>query len=225
MSSLIAIVYPSEQKAEEVRGLVFDLAKRYLIKFNDLVIATRDDKGRVKLNQLMNTTAAGAAGGSFWGLLIGLIFLNPLLGVVAGAAGGAISGALTDAGINDKFMKELGASLQPGHAALFVLVQDMTADKVLERSRCMAASCCTRRSTRHERRCCATRSLPSRRQSPSSDRNTAAARPDSTGLGLPPIGQRPQCASRASRTNVGEDGDAARASPDTVHCLPVMRDV
>jgi uncharacterized membrane protein len=132
MSSLIAIVYPSEQKAEEVRGLVFDLAKRYLIKFNDLVIATRDDKGRVKLNQLMNTTAAGAAGGSFWGLLIGLIFLNPLLGVVAGAAGGAISGALTDAGINDKFMKELGTSLQPGHAALFVLVQDMTADKVLD---------------------------------------------------------------------------------------------
>jgi uncharacterized membrane protein len=64
--------------------------------------------------------------------LIGLIFLNPLLGVVAGAAGGAISGALTDVGINDKFTKELGTSLQPGHAALFVLVQDMTADKVLD---------------------------------------------------------------------------------------------
>lgn len=131
MSSLIAIVYPSEKKAEEVRDLVFDLAKRYLIKFNDLVIATRDEKGRVKLNQLFNTTAAGAAGGSFWGLLIGLIFLNPLLGVAAGAAGGAISGALTDAGINDKFMKDLGAALKPGDAALFVLVQDMTADKVL----------------------------------------------------------------------------------------------
>jgi len=131
MSTLVAIVYPSEQKAEEVRSVIFDLAKRYLIKFNDVVIATRDDKGRVKLNQLMNTTASGAAGGSFWGLLIGMIFLNPLLGVVAGAAGGAIAGALTDVGIHDKFMKELGSSLQPGHAALFVLVQDMTADKVL----------------------------------------------------------------------------------------------
>jgi uncharacterized membrane protein len=50
---------------------------------------------------------------------------------VAGAAGGAIAGALTDAGINDKFMKELGNALKPGDAALFVLVQDMTADKVL----------------------------------------------------------------------------------------------
>jgi uncharacterized membrane protein len=132
MSTLVAIVYPSEKKAEEVRNLVFDLSKRYLLKFNDVVIATRDDKGRVKLNQLFNTTAAGAAGGSFWGLLIGLLFLNPLLGAAAGAAGGAIAGALTDAGINDKFMKELGSALKPGDAALFVLVQDMTADKVLE---------------------------------------------------------------------------------------------
>jgi uncharacterized membrane protein len=63
-------------------------------------------------------------------LLIGMLFLNPLLGVVAGAAGGAISGALTDVGIYDNFMKELGAALKPGDAALFAQVQDMTADKV-----------------------------------------------------------------------------------------------
>ncbi len=67
MSTLIAIVYPSEQKAEEVRTLLFDLSKRYLIKLGDIVIATRDQNGRVKLNQLFNTTASGAAGGSFWG--------------------------------------------------------------------------------------------------------------------------------------------------------------
>ncbi|WP_457767116.1 DUF1269 domain-containing protein [Cyanobium sp. ULC065] len=131
MSTLIAIVYPTEQKAEEVRSLLFDLSKRYLLKLGDIVIATRDPKGQLKLNQLFNTTASGAAGGSFWGLLIGMLFLNPLLGVVAGAAGGAISGALTDVGINDNFMKELGAALKPGDAALFALVQDMTADKVL----------------------------------------------------------------------------------------------
>ncbi|MCX5930953.1 MAG: DUF1269 domain-containing protein [Cyanobacteria bacterium] len=131
MSTLIAIVYPTEQKAEEVRSLLFDLSKRYLIKLGDIVIATRDPKGQVKLNQLINTTASGAAGGSFWGLLIGMLFLNPLLGAVAGGAGGAISGALTDVGINDSFMKELGAALKPGDAALFALVQEMTADKVL----------------------------------------------------------------------------------------------
>lgn len=48
-----------------------------------------------------------------------------------GAASGALGGALTDVGINDAFMKDLSATLQPGNAALFVLVHGMTADKVL----------------------------------------------------------------------------------------------
>ena len=132
MSDLIAIVYPSEAKAEEVRQRLFDLKKQYLIEFSDAVIAVKTDAGPVKLNQLVNTTAAGAASGSFWGLLIGVLFLNPLIGVALGAASGALGGALTDYGINDAFMKELAANLKPGDAALFVLIQNMTADKVLK---------------------------------------------------------------------------------------------
>ncbi|MDW6023506.1 DUF1269 domain-containing protein [Mesorhizobium sp. BAC0120] len=132
MSSLIVIVYPTEAKAEEVRSKLFDLQKEYLIKLGDAVIATKTEAGKIKLNQVVNTTAAGAAQGSFWGLLIGLLFLNPLLGVAMGAASGAIAGALTDAGINDAFMKELAANLDPGKGALFLLIQDMTADKVLK---------------------------------------------------------------------------------------------
>jgi uncharacterized membrane protein len=132
MSDLVAIVYPSEAKAEEVRQRLFDLRKQYLIEFSDAVIAVKTDAGPVKLNQLVNTTAAGAASGSFWGFLIGVLFLNPLIGVALGAASGALSGLLTDYGINDAFMKELAASLKPGDAALFVLIQNMTADKVLK---------------------------------------------------------------------------------------------
>lgn len=132
MSDLIVIIYPTEAKAEEVRDRLFALQKEYLIKLGDAVIATKNDNGKVKLNQLMNTTAAGAASGSFWGLLIGVLFLNPLLGVAVGAASGALGGALSDFGINDAFMKELSANLQPGNAALFALVQEMTADKVLK---------------------------------------------------------------------------------------------
>jgi uncharacterized membrane protein len=132
MSNLVAIVYPSEAKAEEVRQRLFKLQKEYLIKFSDAVIAVKTEAGPVKLNQLINTTAAGAASGSFWGLLIGVLFLNPLIGVAVGAASGALGGALTDYGINDAFMKELSANLQPGKAALFVLIQEMTEDKVLK---------------------------------------------------------------------------------------------
>jgi uncharacterized membrane protein len=132
MSDLVAIVYPSEAEAEKVRQRLFDLRKQYLIEFSDAVIAVKTEAGPVKLNQLVNTTAAGAASGSFWGLLIGIIFLNPLIGVALGAASGALGGALTDYGINDAFMKELAANLKPGDAALFVLIQNMTADKVLK---------------------------------------------------------------------------------------------
>jgi uncharacterized membrane protein len=132
MSDLVVIVYPTEQKAEEVRQRLLKLQTEYLITMNDAVIAVKDEAGHVKLNQLVNTTAIGAASGSFWGLLIGVIFLNPILGVALGAASGALGGALSDFGINDKFMKELAASIQPGNAALFVLIKNMTADKVLK---------------------------------------------------------------------------------------------
>lgn len=132
MSDLVVIVYPSEARAEEIRQKLFDLQKEYLIEISDAVIAVKQDNGKVKLNQLLNTTAAGAVTGTFWGALIGLIFLNPLLGAALGAGAGALSGALTDYGINDAFIKQLSESLQPGNAALFVLIHKMTADKVLE---------------------------------------------------------------------------------------------
>lgn len=132
MSDLIVIVYPTEEKAEEVRTRLIELQKEYLITLGDAVIATKTDAGKIKLNQLFSTTTAGAVSGSFWGLLIGVLFLNPLLGVAAGATAGAVSGALTDVGINDNFMKDLAGNLNPGNGALFVLVKEMTADKVLK---------------------------------------------------------------------------------------------
>jgi uncharacterized membrane protein len=98
----------------------------------DVVVVTKDDKGKVKLHQAVNLTAAGAVGGTFWGMLIGMIFLNPLLGAAVGAGAGALSGKLRDIGISDDFMKELGQTFQPGTSALFVLVRKATPDKVLE---------------------------------------------------------------------------------------------
>lgn len=133
MSDLIVIVFPTETKAEEVRQKLFSMQKEYLIELADAVIAVKDPQGKIKLNQLLNTTATGAVSGTFWGSLIGLIFLSPLIGAAIGAASGALGGALTDVGINDKWMKETAAAITPGSAALFILVRKVTGDKVLER--------------------------------------------------------------------------------------------
>jgi uncharacterized membrane protein len=94
-------------------------------------VVTKDADGRIKLNQLFNATAAGAASGSFWGFLVGLIFMMPIAGVLLGAAAGALGGKLSDYGINDEFMKGVAGSIQPGNAALFMLIKKMTADKVV----------------------------------------------------------------------------------------------
>jgi uncharacterized membrane protein len=132
MSDLVVIGFPTEAKAEGVRQKLLSMQKEYLIELGDAVIAVKDAQGRIKLNQLINTTAAGAVSGTFWGTLIGLIFLMPLAGAAIGAASGAVGGALVDAGINDEWIKDTAAAIQPGTAALFVLVRKVTADKVLE---------------------------------------------------------------------------------------------
>ena len=133
MSDLIVIVYPTEAKAEEVRRRLFAMQKEYIIQLADAVIATKTMTGEVKLNQLINTTAIGAVSGAFWGTLIGALFLMPLPGAAIGAASGALSGALTDFGIDDAMMKDLSSVLTPGTAALFILAQTMTADKVIDK--------------------------------------------------------------------------------------------
>jgi uncharacterized membrane protein len=132
MATLIVIGYESEIKAEEVRIALLKLQREYLIDLGDAVVVVREQDGKVKLRQLHNLTAAGAASGGFWGTLMGVLFLNPLFGLAIGAAAGALSGALADVGIDDGFMKQLAQTLKPGTAALCVLVRRETPDKVLQ---------------------------------------------------------------------------------------------
>lgn len=131
MSNLVVISFPEEQLAFEMRAALAKLQKEYLIEMEDVVVVTKDAKGKVKLHQAVNLTAAGAVGGGFWGMLIGMIFLNPLLGAAVGAGAGALSGRFTDIGIDDSFMKELSEQFQPGCSAIFILVKKATPDKVM----------------------------------------------------------------------------------------------
>ena len=131
MSNLVAIAYPDRATADEVVATLARLQTERSIELEDAVVVTREQDGKVKLHQTTKLAAAGAAGGALWGGLIGLIFLVPLLGMAVGAATGAATGALTDVGVDDAFMKDLGTKLQPGGAAVIVLVHRSTPDKVL----------------------------------------------------------------------------------------------
>ncbi len=140
MANLIAIAFDEPAKAFDLRARLVELQKEYLIDMEDIVIVTRNEHGKIKLHQATSLTAAGVLGGSFWGLLIGMLFLNPLLGLAAGVSAGAISGYLNDLGINDNFMKQVGKRLQPGGAAVFVLVRKATDDKIIDRLRDFAGT-------------------------------------------------------------------------------------
>ncbi len=53
----------------------------------------------------------------------------PWSGLAIGAVAGAITGALSDYGINDDFIKEVGATIKPGGSAMFLLISKWTEDK------------------------------------------------------------------------------------------------
>lgn len=133
MSDLIVVAFDDETTAFDLRAELAKLQTEYLLEMEDIVVVTRNDEGKVRLHQALDLTLAGAASGSFWGLLVGLLFLNPLLGAAAGAGAGALAGALSDTGINDAFIKDVGEKLTPGTSAVFLLVRKMTGDKVLAR--------------------------------------------------------------------------------------------
>ena len=132
MSTLVAVVFNDESTAFEVRAALVKMQQQYLVDMEDAVVVTRDPNGKANLHQAVSLTAAGAVTGGFWGMLIGLLFLNPLLGAAIGAGAGALSGKFRDIGVDDNMMKEVGQSLKPGTSALFVLLRKVTADKVLD---------------------------------------------------------------------------------------------
>jgi uncharacterized membrane protein len=134
MSTLIAIVYDKEQTGFDALNELGELQKQQLLTLADAAVATKDEKGKVKIKQTLENQVSGTAAiwGGFWGLLIGLLFLAPIFWGLIGALLGYIMGKAGDVGIDDKFIKEVGDSLDIGQSALFMLVVEATTDKVLD---------------------------------------------------------------------------------------------
>jgi uncharacterized membrane protein len=139
VSDLVAIAYDDLPTAQRVASNLGEAVKGHLIEVDDVVVVERRGDGKVKLHQ-PSLTGIGAAGGALWGGLIGLLFFVPLLGMAVGAAAGAAGGALSDSGVDDDFMKRLGSELEPGKAALIVLVRKCRQTRFCPRSRCPAPS-------------------------------------------------------------------------------------
>jgi uncharacterized membrane protein len=135
MSTMAVVAFDNETGAARMRDELGQLQKERLVTLDDAAVVVRRQDGKVKVNQATSLLGAGSLGGAFWGMLIGLLFFMPWLGLAVGAVTGAIAGKLTDIGIDDNFIKEVGQEIQPGNSALFLLVREATVDRLVERLR------------------------------------------------------------------------------------------
>lgn len=118
---LVAIVFDKPTRASEVLVNLTNLQGEGLLHLGDAVIIAKDPEGRARVLQTVDVTPGrGALIGTWWGLLAGL-FVGPLA-IAGGAAAGALYGKLVDRGLDDGWIKEMKAWLEPGRSALLLLV-------------------------------------------------------------------------------------------------------
>lgn len=147
MSELVCIAFKDSSTADRVLNELRAMETDYVLDLEDAVIVVRDMDGKVHLKQCVDVfggaTTHGVALGVLWGGLMGLLFMNPLAGLIGSIAGGAGGGAVTtaaseygilsDYGIPDNFIKELGSTIKRGTSAMFLLIRSADQDKVLNR--------------------------------------------------------------------------------------------
>jgi len=130
MSELVVFTFDTETGAKEMEDAILQLQKLQLIELEDAAYVVRRQDGKAKVKQANSLVGAGALGGAFWGMLIGLLFFAPWLGLAIGAITGAIAGKASDVGIDDNFIKQVGEEIEPGNSALFLMVIKATWDRV-----------------------------------------------------------------------------------------------
>lgn len=132
MATLLVLKFSQPNEAEEALETLQGLRKQQIVSIADAAVVSwpAERRGPITRQHGFNPVGAGALGGGFWGLLIGLIFFMPLLGAAVGAAAGALTGSLTDFGIDDDFIRQTREKVTPGTSALFLLGDTEAPDRV-----------------------------------------------------------------------------------------------
>jgi uncharacterized membrane protein len=103
---LNAVSFDSLAAAQAARSWLKTQMKARKIGFKDIAIGERRNGDNVRLHQTRDITPEwGALGGGILGLLLGLVFGEPLLGLITGALVAALLVGARDSGINNRFMK------------------------------------------------------------------------------------------------------------------------
>ena len=123
MSNLIVMTFNTPDEASRVRETLRDLERTGRLSLDDAAVIRKDAAGTLAVdNEVDRGVKIGALGGGLLGLVLSFVF--PLAGLVLGVAGGALVGRMADLGIDQQFVQDVSASLQPNSSALFAIVRD-----------------------------------------------------------------------------------------------------
>ncbi|WP_416952901.1 DUF1269 domain-containing protein [Nocardioides sp. T5] len=131
MTALTVWRYDTPFGAEAAAVRLKSLAERKVLTVHDAItIAWMPQAKEPVIGHLKHSTAAMAGKGSILGGLVGMVVLAPVAGAAVGAGVASAAARLRKSGIDEDFVKELGAQLTPGSSALLVLSSDGKLDEV-----------------------------------------------------------------------------------------------
>jgi uncharacterized membrane protein len=132
MPDLIAIGYDDTTTAIAALDAAEAMAADLVIQPDALAAIVRNEQGKFRTVTNQHAVGAGATWGMFWGLLFGVLFFVPVFGMALGAAFGALGGKLGKSTIDKQFQDQVRNQIKPGTSALFMIVEQMTADRALK---------------------------------------------------------------------------------------------
>ena len=126
---LLAAVYADEGRAKDILDMLQEMHRATTITIDDSAMVTKGADGKLQIHETREvTTKKGLKRGAIAAGVFGLLFPPSIIAsAVAGGAIGAAWGKLRDTGIKSGSIKELGDALEPGKAAVIVLVDEQTA--------------------------------------------------------------------------------------------------
>lgn len=122
MSEMVAVSYPNQEAAAASRARLMRLGPSELDEFADAIVASVDGFGHVELNQEVNLWSSQSRGATFFAVIMGLLFVEPLRTLFPSDAAIQISSALFEFGLTEQFREQILGMLVPGHAVLFMML-------------------------------------------------------------------------------------------------------
>lgn len=132
MSELITVGFDKETGADEALLEISKKETGFRLNLEYAAVLIRKEDGQILIRHTYPLNFSHTVQGSFWGLLIGTLLLNPIAGLIGGGVAGSLAGSLKHIGIDDSFIKSLGENVQPGTSILFIVEHEATPGTILQ---------------------------------------------------------------------------------------------